>query len=262
MNSKELQHYWEGNAAVWTKLSREGCDVCRDLLNSPAFLRMLPDINGLHGLDIGCGEGSNTRLLAGQGAWMTALDLAPTFIEAAQEKEFAEPLGISYQLGDAEELPFEDDSFDFLTAFMSLMDLSDQRRVFAEARRVLKPGGWLQFSITHPCFSPPIRYWINDDDGKQHALAVGDYFRHTEGEVEQWIFSRTPKEQKEQLTEFQIPCFHRPLAWWLNTLIQSGFAIEELTEPQVSDELFRKHPHMQASRIIAEFLIIRASVVK
>jgi len=262
MDSKELQQYWEGNAAVWTKLSRDGYDVCRDLLNTPAFLKMLPNINGLNGLDIGCGEGSNTRQLAGRGAKMTALDLAPSFIEAARDKELTEPLGIRYHLGNAEELPFEDDSFDFLTAFMSLMDLPDQRRVFAEAKRVLKPGGWLQFSISHPCFGPPIRYWINDKEGKHHALAVGDYFRHTDGEVEQWIFSRLPKEQRKQLTEFQVPRFHRPLSWWLNTLIQSGFTIDELTEPQVSDELFRKHPYMQSSRIISEFLIIRASVAE
>ncbi len=261
MNSKELQHYWEGNAAVWTKLSREGYDVCRDLLNTPAFLKMLPDISNLSGLDIGCGEGHNTRLLAKQGALMTALDLAPSFIKAAQESELREPLGISYQLGNAEELPFEDDSFDFLTAFMSLMDLPDQQGVFAEAKRVLKPGGWLQFSISHPCFGPPIRYWINDDNGRHYALAVGDYFRHTDGEIEQWIFSRTPQELKERLTDFQVPRFHRPLSWWLNTLINSGFAIEEMVEPQVSDELFREH-HLQSSRIIAEFLIIRASVVK
>ena len=49
---------------MWTQLSRAGYDTYRDHLNTPAFLQMLPEVNGLTGLDIGCGEGSNTRELA------------------------------------------------------------------------------------------------------------------------------------------------------------------------------------------------------
>jgi trans-aconitate methyltransferase len=41
-----------------------GHDIYRDHLNTPAFFAMLPDVEGLAGLDIGCGEGHNTRLLA------------------------------------------------------------------------------------------------------------------------------------------------------------------------------------------------------
>ena len=44
---------------------------------------MLPEVNGLTGLDIGCGEGSNTRELAARGACMTALDIASIFIQHA-----------------------------------------------------------------------------------------------------------------------------------------------------------------------------------
>ena len=40
----------------------------RDYLNTPAFFDMLTDVNGLFGLDIGCSEGRNTRLLAERGA--------------------------------------------------------------------------------------------------------------------------------------------------------------------------------------------------
>ena len=42
---------------------RAGYDHYRDGLNTPAFLAMLPETRGLSGLDIGCGEGHNTRLL-------------------------------------------------------------------------------------------------------------------------------------------------------------------------------------------------------
>jgi len=129
MNAGEVAACWESNADAWTRHSRAGYDVyrdARDALNTPAFLALLPPIAGLAGLDIGCGEGTNTRKLALLGARMQAIDVAPTFIRHARETEQAEPLGIDYQLGDAACLKFADGSFDSVTAFMSLMDMADQ----------------------------------------------------------------------------------------------------------------------------------------
>jgi ubiquinone/menaquinone biosynthesis C-methylase UbiE len=60
-------------------------------------------------------------------------------------------------------LPFKSDSFEFATAFMSLMDMPDQVAALQEARRVLRPGGFLQFSILHPCFVPPHRKVLRDE---------------------------------------------------------------------------------------------------
>jgi hypothetical protein len=67
---------WEANADTWTRHARAGYDVYRDALNTPAFLAILPPVRGLLGLDIGCGEGSNTRQLAKLGASMDAIDIA------------------------------------------------------------------------------------------------------------------------------------------------------------------------------------------
>ena len=80
MRSDKVKQCWDRNAEVWTQLSRAGYDTYRDHLNTPAFLQMLPEVNGLTGLDIGCREGSNTRELAARGACMTALDIASIFI--------------------------------------------------------------------------------------------------------------------------------------------------------------------------------------
>jgi ubiquinone/menaquinone biosynthesis C-methylase UbiE len=143
MTSTEVAEYWEMNAESWTQQARAGYDVYRDMLNTPAFLAILPDINGLKGLDIGCGEGENTRRLAGLGAKMSAFDVAPTFIRYAQQSERQTPLGIAYQVADATAaLPFDDAEFDFATAFMSLMDMPNQQAVLNEVHRILKPGGF------------------------------------------------------------------------------------------------------------------------
>ena len=81
MDHKEVGHYWDANASAWTRLARSGFDIYRDYLNTPAFFNKLPEVKSLQGLDIGCGEGHNTRLLAKRGARMKAVDISEIFIE-------------------------------------------------------------------------------------------------------------------------------------------------------------------------------------
>jgi hypothetical protein len=57
---------------AWAKLSRLGYNVSRDEITMPAFLALLPEVSGLAGLDIGCGEGHGTRSAC------TPADLATT----------------------------------------------------------------------------------------------------------------------------------------------------------------------------------------
>src|SRR5262249_49937783 len=143
MNHEEVGRFWNSNANAWTKLARAGYDVYRDYLNTPAFFQILPDVTGASGLDIGCGEGHNTRLLAKRGAKMTAIDIAEDFIANASQLEELEALGIDYRVASAVNLPFADASFDFATGFMSFMDIPELDRVLVEAHRILKPHGFL-----------------------------------------------------------------------------------------------------------------------
>ena len=72
MDHRDVGRQWNKNAPAWTAMGRKGYDDYRDSFNTPAFLEMLPEVSGLTGLDIGCGEGHNTRLLVEQGAKMFA----------------------------------------------------------------------------------------------------------------------------------------------------------------------------------------------
>src|SRR5947207_9052158 len=106
MKRTEVAQYWEANAETWTRHARAGYDIYRDGLNTPAFLDMLPPVHGLSGLDIGCGEGSNTRELVRLGARLHAIDVAPPFIRYALDPDRAERLGIAYIVADATALTF------------------------------------------------------------------------------------------------------------------------------------------------------------
>jgi ubiquinone/menaquinone biosynthesis C-methylase UbiE len=257
MDDSAAGRYWEQNAEAWTRLSRQGYDVYRDLMNTPAFLNMLPAIEGRVGLDVGCGEGHNTRLLARRGACMFAVDVAPTFVRYARDAERNCSADIRYSSASAQRLPFRDAVFDFATAFMILMDMPDSRAALREAWRVLKPGGFLQFSITHPCFDPPCRRLLRDAQGTAYAVEVGGYFDDTDGRIDRWLFSAAPPAAKAGLPQFQVPRFHRPLSDWLNAVLEAGFQIERVAEPCVDRETALRFPVVADTRVVAYFLHVR-----
>ncbi|SEE36351.1 Methyltransferase domain-containing protein [Rhizobiales bacterium GAS191] len=258
MDKAEVAAHWEANADAWNQQARAGYDIYRDAVNTPAFLAMLPPVEGLVGLDIGCGEGSNTRQLARRGARMCAVDIAPTFIRHASATEEAEPLGIDYQVGDGTALAFAADTFDFVTAFMSLMDMPDQQLALKEAQRVLRPGGFLQFSILHPCFVPAHRKVLREEDGTVRAIEVGGYFDNTDGRVDIWWFSTLPREARQQVPAFRTPRFHRTLSGWVEIICRAGLAIEQFGEPSADAELAAAVPVVADTRVAPLFLHIRA----
>jgi ubiquinone/menaquinone biosynthesis C-methylase UbiE len=257
MDSLEAGKYWNDNAEAWTLLARAGYDLYRDHLNTPAFLENLPVIVGLHGLDIGCGEGHNTRLLVDLGARMDAIDISEKFIQEAQSFGGSVPQGIRYQIASALALPFEEGTFDFATAFMSLMDVPDFELALLEAFRVLKPGGFLQFSISHPCFSTWHRKNIREASGKTVAIEIADYFTNRKGELEEWIFGAAPAQMRQAFPKFRIPRFDRTLSQWLNAVVAAGFMIEHLAEPCPSAATIAQYPSLQDSSVVAYFLHVR-----
>jgi SAM-dependent methyltransferase len=257
MKDDEVGRYWDQNADAWTALSRAGYDLYRDGINTPAFLEMLPDLKGLAGLDIGCGEGSNTRRVRERCASMAAIDVSPKFIEFAMEIERRDPMGIRYQVASAQALPFREEVFDFATSFMCMMDVPDQAKALSEAHRVLRPGGFLQFSISHPCYDTPHRHNLRNAQGQTYAVEIGRYFEPIDGRIDRWIFGGAPRELKAQYKPFEIPRFHRTLSEWLNLIVGAGFSIERVGEPHASEELARSVPALQDTRVVAYFLHVR-----
>ncbi len=256
MDHKEVGRHWNSIASTWTAMVRAGYDFYRDRFNTPAFMNFLPDVHGLHGLDVGCGEGYNTRLLAERGAVMAAIDISDVFISHASEISSGGHY-IHYVVASAVNLPFANSTFDFATGFMSFMDIPEIEGVFDEIFRVLKPGGFVQFSISHPCFETPHRKNLRDSDGITYAYEVGDYFRNLHGEMMEF---NKPNSQaaKDGFPLIQIPRFTRTLGQWLNAIVDSGLTIERVNEPRPTDEQVQDCPGLQDAQVVSYFLHIRA----
>jgi ubiquinone/menaquinone biosynthesis C-methylase UbiE len=95
-------------------------------------------------LDVGCGPGTITADVAMRlsGGSAVGVDLAESVVEAARAAH-ADVANLSFEVGDAYDLSFEDGAFDVVYAHQVLQHLSEPVRALEEMRRVLRPGGLL-----------------------------------------------------------------------------------------------------------------------
>jgi SAM-dependent methyltransferase len=94
-------------------------------------------------LDVACGAGNATIPAAKTGAKTTGLDITPELLEAAKAAAAEAGVQIEWVEGDAEQLQFEDGSFDAVLSVFGCMFAPDHKAAAAELARVLKPGGRL-----------------------------------------------------------------------------------------------------------------------
>lgn len=102
--------------------------------------RNLPQ-SPLRVLDVGCGTGAMGLLFAEMGHQVTGIDLSDGMMTKAREKACAQKLSIDFRIGDAEHLPFNDESFDVVINRHLLWTLPHPEIALKEWQRVLKTGG-------------------------------------------------------------------------------------------------------------------------
>ena len=97
--------------------------------------------SGQEVLDVATGTGNAAIIAAQRGATVTGLDLTPKLLEIAAQRASEAGVEIEWIEGDAENLPFADDSFDRVTSVFGVMFAPHQQKAADELRRVCRPGG-------------------------------------------------------------------------------------------------------------------------
>ena len=92
-------------------------------------------------LDVACGTGNVSIPAAAKGADVTGLDITPKLLENAQRNAEKFGVEVNWVEGDAQDLPFDDNTFDVLVSTFGCMFAPDHAKTAAEIVRVLKPGG-------------------------------------------------------------------------------------------------------------------------
>jgi SAM-dependent methyltransferase len=111
------------------------------LLSSELLIEALDLHSTERVLDVATGSGNAALAAARRNCEVIGLDYVPSLLDHARQRAAAEVLDVTFVDGDAEDLPFEDGSFDVVSSVFGAMFAPDQVRTAAELARVTKPGG-------------------------------------------------------------------------------------------------------------------------
>lgn len=235
----ELREAWEENAAAWVEWARAPGHDSYWRFHRDLFLELVPEPSG-RTLDIGCGEGRLTRDLAALGHDVAGIDASPTMIAAARD---AAP-ELELHVADAAALPFADDSFGLVVAFMSLQDVDDLGGAIREAARVLAPEGRLCLAIVHPFSSA----------GTFTERAADAPFVIERSYLDE---RRTDATFERDGLAMRFVSRHTPLETYVGELTAAGLLVERLREPKLPEAGFNGPAGARWQRIPL-FLHLRA----
>jgi len=239
-----VKKQWDDAAESWVDFVRNGKDYYRDELNNPAAFRLIGNVRGKHVMDLACGEGYNTRILARKGAKVVGVDFSVKLVHLARKDETKEKLGIDYHVADAANLSgFASDRFDLVTCFMALQDIRHYKGAVSEAARVLKNRGRFVFSIPHPCFEM-VSYRGN------RISTTKVYFRAGEDHI-RWKMDRL-------LKPFETTSFHRTLTDYFKVLHENKLFVTRLVEPQPTKLGITRHPPLEQVLLRPHSVVIEA----
>lgn len=134
-----------------------------DQLEKSIFSDLLQHVPRGPMLELGCGTGHWTLYLLEQGFSVTGIDISEAMLRIAAEKQ----INADLFLADAQQLPFQNESFPAISTITMLAFVEDQDRVLQEMYRVLQPGGWLLIGALNA--HSVLGLTINHDENFRHA---------------------------------------------------------------------------------------------
>jgi SAM-dependent methyltransferase len=241
----------EGNANPWTQpvspeviaRARQGEWSVLLTENKPVPRAWFPPLAGIDLLCLAGGGGQQGPVFAAAGARVTVFDNSPR--QLAQDRSVAEREGLEIRLveGDAADLSiFPDGSFDLVFNPCSTVFMSDVRRVWLEAARILRPGGMLMTGSMNPIFYMFDMFKM--DEGLlevRHSIPYSDQRDLPAAQLEKLVADGLPLEFGHSLTDL------------LGGQLDAGLVITHMYEDYKSDSPLSKfHPAYIATRAIKQ----------
>jgi len=139
MGSAQIQgDLWGARARDWADLQESSSRPLYEAALNAAHVNA-----GSEMLDVGCGAGLALQMAQERGARVSGLDAAGELVDLAKNR----CPGADIRIGEIEQLPFGDDSFDVTTGFNSFQYATDPVHALAEAKRVTKPNGYVLVAV-------------------------------------------------------------------------------------------------------------------
>lgn len=178
---------------------------------SPSCLPYLPhNLRGQRVVDLACGIGTLSALIADRGGVVTAVDASARMLDRAAPTD-----GVQYRHGDATTTDWWDgEPFDGVVSNMALMDIDDLDTALATIATVTSPSGWVLIALLHPCFPGRPDTGTLPSWSPEHGYAW-----------EGWWTTRTDG------VRGRVGAHHRMLSTYLNAIPRAGLDIVEVIEP-------------------------------
>lgn len=185
--------------------------------------KLLPDFKQKTVLDLGCGYGWHCIYAAQNGAQnVIGIDISEKMLNVAQTKN-NDPV-IEYRKAAMEDLVFPESHFDVIISSLAFHYIQDFKELAVNISHWMKPGGTLVFSVEHPVFTAyGTQDWYYNDLGEILHFPVDNYYYEGKREA---VFLGEP-----------VIKYHRTLTTYLNTLLNNGFVIEHIIEPQPPQDM-------------------------
>jgi len=244
---------WE-NVSDWYGSYLKRGDTFQERVVFPGALKLLAPKKGGRYLDIACGEGAFTRLVAKSAeVHVAGLDASPALVQTARSQA---PKRADYHVLDAREQPWpiEPASFDGASCLLAIQNIDPFEPVFSGAARILKSGAVFVIVMNHPCFRIPRQSgWGWDEARKLQYRRLDRYLSPLEIPIQAHPGSAP---------DVKTWSYHRPLQDYFAALSKRGFsvdALEEWVSDRKSESGGRARAEDSARAEIPMFLALRAA---
>lgn len=209
-----MSNGWERSAQAWIADQGERGDFSREFVLDAVMLERIEGRGLRTALDVGCGEGRFCRMLRTKGVAATGIDPTQALLQKARERD---PDG-DYRQGRAEALEFDDESFDLVVSYLTLIDIPDIRQAIPQMVRVLKPGGTLLIANLNSFVSACADVmWKRGADGSYLHYPLDNYL----DERSMWVSWR----------DIRLVNWHRPLSVYMSLLLAQNLRLTYFDEP-------------------------------
>jgi SAM-dependent methyltransferase len=212
-----MDNCWQASAEAWIADMGEFGDFGRRYVLDPVMLPRALSRSPRKALDVGCGEGRFCRMLSPHGIGVTGIDPTPALLAAARAHDST----CTYLEGVAECLPFDDNAFDLVVSYLSLIDIPDMQAAISEMARVLSPGGTVLIANLNG-FQTAGHGWVKGEAGEYLDFPIDNYLQ----EHSMWIEYRG----------IRVLDHHRPMSTYMRALLDAGLRLTYFDEPAPSPD--------------------------
>lgn len=236
---------WGKEAAWYDKLLEESAETYQSKVILPNIVRIIDPKPGEVVVELGCGQGFFSRVIAKSGAKVIGIDIGKELVHIAEERAAKERIpskNISFYTASADNAKMvASRSADVILVILALQNMKNLAGVVGEIKRIMKQDGRVIMVLNHPAFRVIKNSdWGYDDATKTQYRKVSKYLSQFEATVDMH-----PGDKKINTT---TRSFHRSLQDYMKAFAKEGLAITRIEE-WISHKESQKGPRQQAEDI-------------